>query len=97
MAGEASGERVRHHVTYSGRVQGVCFRMITSELSSGRDVVGYVRNRPDGTVELEAEGHPEQVDEFLQAVERHFSGNISGVKRSTVAPLNSESRFEIRY
>ena len=58
MSDEQQSNPVRRHVVYHGYVQGVCFRMISRDLSHGFQVVGYVKNRPDGTVELEAEGEP---------------------------------------
>lgn len=88
---------VRRRVVFSGRVQGVCFRMISQELSRGHAVVGYVRNLPDGTVELEAEGATGEVDRFLHAVQTHFAGNIADVATNTLEPHGSESSFEIRY
>ncbi|MGD9089324.1 MAG: acylphosphatase, partial [Desulfobacterales bacterium] len=39
------------HVIISGRVQGVFFRVETQRAAERFGVVGWVRNRPDGTVE----------------------------------------------
>ena len=50
------------HVNYSGQVQGVGFRYTTHGLAQGYAVAGYVRNLPDGGVELVAEGEPAQVE-----------------------------------
>ncbi|SVA98172.1 uncharacterized protein METZ01_LOCUS151026, partial [marine metagenome] len=47
---------VRVHVYYSGRVQGVGFRYTVKSLVPGYDVLGIIRNLPDGRVELIAEG-----------------------------------------
>jgi acylphosphatase len=49
----------------SGRVQGVSFRATTAEQATRLGVVGWVKNRGDGAVEIEAEGTPEQVAELL--------------------------------
>ena len=64
------------HVRYSGRVQGVGFRYTAQRLAGGFTVAGYVRNRPDGDVELVAEGEAEQVEAFLAAVARRMAGYI---------------------
>jgi acylphosphatase len=66
-------------VYYSGRVQGVGFRYTARHLASGFTVAGYVRNLPNGDVELLAEGEADQVDAFLKAVVDHMTGNISRV------------------
>ena len=59
---------VRVHVHYSGRVQGVGFRYTVKSLVPGYDVLGIIRNLPDGRVELIAEGEQTELEEFLQAV-----------------------------
>lgn len=61
-----AGQRL--HVWYSGRVQGVGFRFTTRDLASGFAVTGWVRNLPDGRVELVAEGEPAELEAFRQAV-----------------------------
>ncbi len=63
---EEEVERV--HVLYTGHVQGVGFRYSVLREASHWDVAGYVRNLPDGRVELEAEGPPEQIRGFLEAI-----------------------------
>lgn len=88
---------IRCRVIYHGRVQGVCFRAISRELSRRHAVVGYVRNRPDGTVELEAQGTPAEVDAFLSEIADNFAGYIRDTQRSTVPLRSDETAFEIRY
>ena len=58
----------RKRVIYTGRVQGVGFRATTRSISRGHDVAGFVRNRPDGSVEVVAIGTDAEVDAFLAAV-----------------------------
>ena len=51
-----------------GRVQGVWYRRFTQEMAKRLGISGYVRNLPDGSVEVEA-SVPEGVwEEFLQAL-----------------------------
>lgn len=52
---------MRRRVIVSGRVQGVGFRDATVRQARARGVAGWVRNRPDGTVEAVFEGDPEAV------------------------------------
>ena len=63
-------------VYYSGQVQGVGFRYTAQRLAANFPVAGYVRNLPDGRVELVAEGPPEQVEGFLAAVARRMGPYI---------------------
>lgn len=88
----------RRHVYYSGRVQGVGFRFTARHLARAFDVAGYVRNLPDGRVELVAEGEPTEVAAFLAAIRREFGDKIEDAAELTEpaegAPLPG---FEIRY
>ncbi|MGI8574092.1 MAG: acylphosphatase [Egibacteraceae bacterium] len=64
MSDEASDlRRVRAEV--SGNVQGVFFRDSTRQKAQDLGLSGYVRNTPDGQVEVEFEGPSDQVDEAL--------------------------------
>lgn len=66
--GKTQMDRRRMQVFYSGRVQGVGFRYQTRQLAAGYEIVGSVRNLPDGRVELMAEGSLEELKAFRQAV-----------------------------
>lgn len=68
-------------VYYSGRVQGVGFRYTAQALAADYPVAGYVRNLPNGDVELVAEGPADQVDAFLAAVAGRMAAYI---ERTTV-------------
>ena len=50
--------------TVSGKVQGVWFRDFTRKEATNLNVVGWVKNMPDGTVYLEAEGEEEQLKQL---------------------------------
>ena len=57
--------KVSTHVIIFGRVQGVFFRAETQRVAERFGVVGWVRNRPDGTVEAVFEGDQQAVDAVL--------------------------------
>src|SRR5688572_25939207 len=58
----------RSTVLYSGRVQGVGFRYTTRSIARKYQVSGFVRNLPDGRVELVAEGAAHELEAFLGEV-----------------------------
>lgn len=53
---------VRNHLVVHGRVQGVWFRESARRQAERHGLSGWVRNRPDGTVEAELEGRAEDVE-----------------------------------
>jgi acylphosphatase len=56
------------HVIVTGRVQGVSFRAWTRERAQERGVSGWVRNRPDGSVEAVISGSGEAVETLIAAL-----------------------------
>lgn len=66
MSGSEKVVRVVAH----GRVQGVGFRWHVREAARREGVRGWVRNRPDGSVELLAAGNAPAVDRVIDAVRR---------------------------
>jgi acylphosphatase len=66
----AADELVRRRVVVRGRVQGVAFRAHASERARVLGVRGWVRNRPDGSVEAVFEGTPEAVRNAVEACRR---------------------------
>lgn len=55
----------RIHIIVHGKVQGVGFRYHTRLQASQFELTGYVQNRPDGTVEIVAEGPPQSLEQFV--------------------------------
>jgi acylphosphatase len=66
-------------VFFSGRVQGVGFRFTCQSLARGFEVAGFVRNLPDGRVELVAEGESGELDAFLASIRHAMSTYIKNV------------------
>ena len=63
----------RMHVVYSGRVQGVGFRYTVCRVAKPFAITGFVRNLPDGDVELVGEGGEQDLLNLLNAI------RVSGV------------------
>ncbi|MGH7620434.1 MAG: acylphosphatase [Gemmatimonadaceae bacterium] len=71
---------MRMHVVVRGRVQGVGFRWFVREAARNAQLSGWVRNRQDGSVELEAEGAAGALDALRAAVARGPNGaHVSSV------------------
>lgn len=63
-------EKMSLHVRVHGRVQGVNYRMFTQRQASGLGLKGYVRNLPDRSVEVCAEGEHKQLEQLLENLEK---------------------------
>lgn len=59
-------ERKHVDIRVSGKVQGVAFRASTAQKAKALDLSGFVRNENDGSVYIEAEGDPGNLDELVE-------------------------------
>lgn len=89
-------ELTRRQVFFSGSVQGVGFRYTTQWVADRFPVAGFVQNLSDGRVELVAEGHPEQVDAFVAAVEEVMTGHIRHMERIELPATGEFDGFRVR-
>lgn len=87
---------LRQRVIYQGRVQGVGFRYTTTSIARRFPVVGFVRNLPDGSVELVAEADSQTLTQFLDEVASAFAGNIRTQQASEFPRDEPLTTFEIR-
>jgi acylphosphatase len=84
------------HVFYAGKVQGVGFRFSCKQLAKGFEVVGWVRNLPDGRVEMQCSGEQEEVEAFLEEIaESSLKGHIKETTVTAIPPLAGARGFEI--
>ncbi len=85
------------HLIVSGRVQGVGFRAWAARDADRLGIKGLVRNLPDGSVEIVAEGAPELLDRFYERLE---AGNgysrTDQLQKKRVSPQGF-TRFSITY
>lgn len=88
----------RVHVFYSGRVQGVGFRMTAEEIARQFGVVGWVKNLREGRVELIGEAEEDTLKQFLEAVRASPMKNfIQQVDLTWSSASETFDDFEIRY
>ena len=95
MGGE--GERRRLKAAILGRVQGVGFRMFAESYGRRLNLRGYVRNRYDGAVEVEAEGPAADLDRFLSALRQGpRAARVADVDVQWTAAQGDLGPFEVR-
>jgi acylphosphatase len=88
-------KRITAH--FSGQVQGVGFRYVTLDAARSFEVTGYVRNLPDGRVELVAEGEPAALSGLLEAVKSEMVRYIRNVDVSESPARGEYSTFSIAH
>ena len=82
---------------FSGRVQGVGFRYTAQNLALRFNVSGYVRNLPDGKVEVVMEGPDQEMDGFIESIKQKMNGYIRDIDRAVYPPTGEFCRFSIRH
>jgi acylphosphatase len=95
----SGGQAIRRvHARVRGRVQGVAYRASTHHEASRLGLVGWVKNREDGSVELEAQGPSDVVEQLLAWCRRGPSlAHVTSVDVSDVDVEPNAAAFEIRY
>ena len=90
--------RKQVHLYYSGMVQGVGFRWTIERLASALDIDGFVRNLPDGRVEVVSEGEEEEIRTFLKRIRSgSLSHYIKALEESWQEPTGEFSGFNIEF
>jgi acylphosphatase len=85
-------------IFYEGRVQGVGFRYSVKQIAKGFDVTGWVRNLPDGRVELQAQGSDEELRAFLEAIaQSELRAHIRKQEETPLAEPSAMHGFQIRH
>jgi len=88
--------RVARKFLIRGDVQGVGFRFFAQRAAAKHQVLGYVRNCADGTVEALAEGQPSNVDEFRNdLVTGPQWARVEQVEEISLEPTGHYSSFRI--
>jgi acylphosphatase len=78
-------------------VQGVGFRYTTKSIASQYSVKGYVKNLPDGRVEVVVEGEAGEVGRFIAEIRRTMVGHVSEVEITESQPTGEFGHFSIRH
>ena len=88
---------VRVRLTVHGRVQGVFFRDSCARVAASAGVKGWVRNLPDGSVQVVAEGERSDVNQLVEwCFEGPSRANVTRVELVDEQPAG-EREFRVRY
>lgn len=92
---EYSSKRIRKHIIFYGRVQGVGFRYRAMYAAESYGVSGWVHNLYDGSVEMEAEGTERDIDNMIMAIEKGSYVSIEDMSVKNI-PVENSRYFEIK-
>lgn len=88
---------VARHVSVTGRVQGVFFRVWAQEQADELGIAGWVRNCPDGRVDLHLEGEQATLEQMIERLRRGPpAATVDDVRLWEVEPCEFEG-FEVRH
>ncbi len=94
----SGGTTKRMQIRFSGRVQGVGFRYTVCRIAEPFAVTGYVRNLPDGSVEVVAEGVEQELVDFLNRIHGAPIGRYVAKEKMNWIPATGEyDRFGISF
>lgn len=83
----------------SGRVQGVSYRYFTRKAAQGLGIEGWVRNLPDGTVEVQLRGGDRQIEALRDHLRKGPPmGRVDAIIEEDLAPSTDLPKlFEIHF
>jgi acylphosphatase len=86
------------HIIFAGRVQGIGFRKFVKKKADEFGVKGFVRNLPDGTVEVLVEGDEETLKSFFDAIENGPPlAEVNGIRYEFIEKDGGFDEFKIEY
>ena len=85
-------EKVRKHIFFYGRVQGVGFRYYAVQKANQLGLTGWVKNLYDGSVEIEVEGQEELIDQLIIFLQNRTYIWIERIDAKKI-PLQQDSSF----
>jgi len=89
--------QIAKHIIFIGRVQGVGFRFTAFNIANRCQLTGFVRNLPDGTVEMLAQGTDEAIGDCIRDIGEEFGRFVRETKIEE-APFNPQYKdFKITF
>lgn len=88
-------DQTAKHIIFAGDVQGIGFRFTALNIANRYKLTGWVRNAPDGTVEMLAQGDPNDINDCVRDIEQSLPGHIreTGVEEVPLNPQYKDFRI----
>jgi acylphosphatase len=84
-------------IIFIGRVQGVGFRFTAHRIANRHFLTGFVRNLYDGSVEVLAQGRPEDIDDCIAEIKEALPGYITDTKTTNLPTDPRHKEFKITF
>ena len=88
---------VAKHIIFIGRVQGVGFRFTVHRMAHRHQLAGFVRNLPDGTVEMFAQGPARDIDDCIQDIKEYFGDYLRETRTQEIPTDPKYKDFRITF
>lgn len=85
------------HILFKGSVQGIGFRWTARKFAESNHLSGWVKNLPDGRVELTVQGDKDKIVNFIINLEEAMAGYIVQKDIDWQSPKQNFHDFEIRF
>ena len=82
---------------FSGRVQGIGFRFTSRNIAIQHNVTGFVKNLPDGRVQLVVEGPDDETQCCVDQIKERMSGYVNNVQETQFPATGEFPNFSIRH
>ena len=87
----------RYKAVITGNVQGVGLRVFVVDNASKLGITGWVKNMADGTVEMEAQGNPDKLDQLFATIKNgNFIIKVGNIVCTEIDCVE-ETSFIIKY
>lgn len=88
---------VAKHIIFTGHVQGVGFRFTAHRMAGRHQLAGFVRNLPDGTVEMVAQGPAGHIEDCVTEIKDSFAGYVREVFVNDIPSDPKRTDFRITF
>ena len=86
-------KKIRKHIIFYGRVQGVGFRYYAVQKANQLGLTGWVKNLYDGSVEMEVEGEEPLIDELIIFLQNPYHLSDTGLLSSCLKSPDDRKFF----
>ena len=89
-------EKIRQQLRFTGRVQGVGYRLTAEYTAQHFGLTGWVYNDYDGSVLMEIQGKPESIKKMIERLDSDRFIRIDNIEKTMLPLVEHEISFYVR-